>query len=152
MSEKSILTTRAAEYVTLFSGTVAHSCYEQVALMKADLQILVFVEARKSSEIVCKMIRQKLTKLVYQFCLFWSSILRKGFAEFFLKLQNCLPDNYGILCTSFTHKKVITVHDSRILIVQKRIELVEKVDSYRAGYTQEERISLEKVLTIFLQR
>lgn len=62
-----------------------------VALMKTDLQMLVFVEARKSAEIVCKMIRQKLTKL-------------------------------------------------------RRIDLVEKVDSYRAGYTQEERISLEKRL------
>ncbi|KAG0560923.1 hypothetical protein KC19_9G025000 [Ceratodon purpureus] len=62
-----------------------------VALMKADLQMLVFVEARKSSEIVCKMIRDKLTKL-------------------------------------------------------RRMDLVEKVDSYRAGYTQEERISLEKRL------
>ncbi|KAG0579288.1 hypothetical protein KC19_4G088100 [Ceratodon purpureus] len=62
-----------------------------VALMKADLKMLVFVEARKSSEIVCKMIRDKLTKL-------------------------------------------------------GRMDLVEKVDSYRAGYTQEERISLEKRL------
>ncbi|KAG0622636.1 hypothetical protein M758_3G112500 [Ceratodon purpureus] len=62
-----------------------------VALMKADLQILVFVEARKSSEIVCKLVRQKLAK-------------------------------------------------------QRRIDLVEKVDSYRAGYTQEERIVLEKRL------
>lgn len=32
-----------------------------------------------------------------------------------------------------------------ILIVQRRVDLVEKVDSYRAGYTQEERIALEKV-------
>ncbi|XP_024381374.1 uncharacterized protein [Physcomitrium patens] len=62
-----------------------------VALIKADLQILVFVEARKSSEIVCKLVREKLTK-------------------------------------------------------QRRIDLVEKVDSYRAGYTQEERIALEKRL------
>ena len=34
--------------------------------MKADLQILVFVEARKSSEIICKLVREKLTKQVTQ--------------------------------------------------------------------------------------
>lgn len=67
MSKNSSLVTRAVNHGILCIGTVAHSCYEQVALMKAELQILVFVEARKSSEIVCKMIRQKLTELVNQF-------------------------------------------------------------------------------------
>lgn len=36
----------------------------QVTLMQEDLQILVFVEDRKSSEIICKMVRQKLAKKV----------------------------------------------------------------------------------------
>lgn len=36
-------------------------------------------------------------------------------------------------------------HNTTMLIVQRRVDLVEKVDSYRAGYTQDERIALEKV-------
>lgn len=43
--------------------------------MKADLQILVFVEARKSSEIVCKLVRQKLIKQVTQSYLLCNPVL-----------------------------------------------------------------------------
>ena len=45
---------------------------------------------------------------------------------------------------------VTIIHDSVILVVQRCIDLVEKVDSYRAGYTQEERIALEKVCTYWV--
>lgn len=41
--------------------------YEQVALMKAGLQILVFVEARKLSESVCRLVREKLVQQVIYF-------------------------------------------------------------------------------------
>ncbi|KAH8962094.1 hypothetical protein BDL97_05G084600 [Sphagnum fallax] len=60
-------------------------------LIQANLQILVFVEARKLAEIVCHLIRAKLIKL-------------------------------------------------------HRQDLVEKVDCYRAGYSKEERIILERRL------
>jgi ATP-dependent helicase YprA (DUF1998 family) len=59
-------------------------------LIQANLQILVFVEARKLAEIVCHLIRAKLIK-------------------------------------------------------SNRQDLVEKVDCYRAGYSKEERIILERV-------